>query len=79
MIIPYRELEKDTLQNLIADFVSREGTDNGFDQDQDSRIRQVMQLLKSGEVAIVFDPETESVNILPAQEAKACEDLLTNP
>ncbi|KEQ17332.1 YheU family protein [Endozoicomonas numazuensis] len=76
MIIPYQELEKETLNNLIADFVSREGTDNGFDQDQESRIQQVMGLLKSGEVSIVFDPETGSVNIIPAKEAQQFESMI---
>ncbi|WP_062270515.1 YheU family protein [Endozoicomonas arenosclerae] len=76
MIIPYQELEKETLNNLIADFVSRDGTDNGFDRDQESRIQQVLGLLKAGEVAIVFDPETESVNILPSQEAKHFESMI---
>ncbi len=78
MIIPYQELDKETLNNLIADCVSREGTDNGFDQDQESRIQQVIGLLRSGEVSIVFDPETESVNIIPSKEAQQFETLI-NP
>ncbi|WOG29701.1 YheU family protein [Endozoicomonas sp. 8E] len=76
MIIPYQELNTETLNNLIADFVSREGTDNGFEQDQESRIQQVLGLLKSGEVSIVFDPETESVNIIPAKEAQNYESII---
>ncbi|WP_257291377.1 YheU family protein [Endozoicomonas sp. ONNA1] len=78
MIIPYQELNAETLNNLIADFVSREGTDNGFDQDQESRIQQVIGLLKSGEVAIVFDPQTESVNIIPAKEAQHYESMINH-
>ena len=29
MLIPYDQLEPDTLTRLIEDFVTREGTDNG--------------------------------------------------
>lgn len=76
MIIPYQELNTETLNNLIAEFVSREGTDNGFEQDQESRIQQVLGLLKSGEVSIVFDPQTESVNIIPTTEAQNYESII---
>ncbi|WP_252176363.1 YheU family protein [Endozoicomonas sp. 4G] len=78
MIIPHQELNKETLHNLIADFVSREGTDNGFDQDQESRIQQMLGLLKSGEVLIVFDAQTESVNIIPAKEAQHYEAMVND-
>ncbi|WP_422133183.1 YheU family protein [Endozoicomonas sp. ALD040] len=78
MIIPYQELNTETLHNLIAEFVSREGTDNGFEQDQESRIQQVLGLLKSGEVSIVFDPQTESVNIIPAKEAQNYEFMVNH-
>ncbi|WP_422409127.1 MULTISPECIES: YheU family protein [unclassified Endozoicomonas] len=78
MIIPYQELNTETLHNLIAEFVSREGTDNGFEQNQESRIQQVLGLLKSGEVSIVFDPQTESVNIIPAKEAQNYEFMVNH-
>ena len=69
MIIPYQELEPDTLRNLVTEFVSRDGTDNGYDQDLDSRIGQVIAHLKSGEAVIVYDMELESTNIIPKAEA----------
>ncbi|MGI9276048.1 MAG: YheU family protein [Endozoicomonas sp.] len=69
MIIPYQELETETLLNLLTEFVSRDGTDNGFEQDLESRIEQVLSLLKSGEAVIVYDMELESANIIPKSEA----------
>lgn len=69
MIIPYQEIEKETLHSLISEFVSRDGTDNGFDQSLDSKIQQVIKQLESGEVVITFDFETESTNIVPKAEA----------
>lgn len=57
-------LDQDTLQNLVEDFVSRDGTDNGYDQDLDSRLSGVMTLLNTEEAVIVFDAESQSVNII---------------
>ncbi len=71
MIIPWKDLEADTLENLIIEFVSRHGTDNGDESTLESRIGQVMQLLKSGQVVIVWDAALESANILPIDEARA--------
>ena len=71
MIIPWKELEPETLENLISEFVSRHGTDNGDESTLESRISQVMQLLRCGQVMIVWDPALESTNIVPADEARA--------
>ena len=68
MIIPYQMLEKDTLQNLIEEFVSRDGTDNGYDQELDSRRSAVMTLLQTEEAVIVFDQESQSANIVLKKE-----------
>ncbi|MDB2384832.1 YheU family protein [Endozoicomonas sp.] len=64
MIIPYAMLEPETLHNLIIEFVSRDGTDNGYDQTLDSRIEAVMQLLKTEEAVVVFDQESQTTNIV---------------
>ncbi|MRI32448.1 hypothetical protein EOPP23_05545 [Endozoicomonas sp. OPT23] len=71
MIIPWQQIEQDTLMNLVSEFVSRNGTDNGYDLSLEKRIQQVVQQLKVGEAVIVFDAETESVNIVPKAEASA--------
>lgn len=71
MIIPWKDLEAETLENLITEFVSRDGTDNGDESTLESRIAQVMTLLKSGQVVIIWDAALESTNILPVDEARA--------
>ena len=65
MIIPYKELEAETLNNLIEEFVSRDGTDNGYDQDITVKVERVLSQLKKGEIVIVYDVNLESVNIVP--------------
>lgn len=65
MIIPYDLLAADTLTNLIEEFVSREGTDNGYDETLNGKVEQVLRCLKTGEWVIVFDEESQTPNILP--------------
>lgn len=57
MLIPYSELQPETLRHLVADFVSREGTDNGDDSTEAQKIDRVMNALKSGEALILFNAE----------------------
>ncbi|MCO3187509.1 hypothetical protein FA223_30400, partial [Pseudomonas aeruginosa] len=38
MLIPHDLLEADTLNNLLEDFVTREGTDNGDETPLDVRV-----------------------------------------
>ncbi|MCW7554151.1 YheU family protein [Endozoicomonas gorgoniicola] len=65
MIIPYKDIEPDTLNNLIEEFVTRDGTDNGYDQPLEQKIESVLKQLQQGEVVVVFDPNLASVNIVP--------------
>ena len=64
MIIPYNMLNKDTLEGLVEEFVSRDGTDNGYDQDIYTKRSSVMKLLTTKEAAIVFDSKSQSTNIM---------------
>ena len=69
MEIPYRELPEETLRRLIESFVLREGTDYGHsDYSLEDKVERVKRQLSTGAVVIVFDPETESVNILTRRE-----------
>ncbi|WP_281648688.1 YheU family protein [Parendozoicomonas sp. Alg238-R29] len=65
MIIPWQQLEQPTLQNLIIEFVSRHGTDNGDDTELSMRTSQVLEQLRNGSAVIVWDDLTESANIVP--------------
>lgn len=64
MDIPWKELKPETLQALIEEFVSREGTDYGWREISfDSKVEQVYRILEDGKAKVVFDPETESCDI----------------
>lgn len=64
MIIPWQDIAPETLENLIKEFVLREGTDYGdVEISLQSKIDQVKQQLQSGEASIVFSELHETVDI----------------
>lgn len=64
MIIPWQEIEADTLNNLIKEFVLREGTDYGQSEITiDQKVEQVQEQLKTGDAVIVFSELHETVDI----------------
>ncbi|MBW4967341.1 YheU family protein [Pseudoalteromonas sp. CR1] len=72
MIIPFEQLDKDTLYNLIESYVLREGTDYGEQEFSiESKVAQVNQQLKNGEAMVFFSELHESVTIISKGEFKA--------
>lgn len=66
MIIPWKELDPDTLANLIEAFVLREGTDYGEqERSLEQKVNDVRRLLSSGEAVLVWSELHETVNIMP--------------
>lgn len=66
MLIPYEQLSAAALDNLIEEFVTRDGTDYGAEEASlPQKISQVLRLLRQGEVVILFDDESASCNIIP--------------
>ena len=65
IVVPYTELTPDALAGVIESFVLREGTDYGErDVPFDTKVLQVRRQLEQGEAEIVFDPNTESIDIV---------------
>lgn len=66
MIIPYQRLSADVLKSVIEEYISREGTDYGeYELSLDQKVQRLLPQVHSGEVLIVFDEVTESVQLLP--------------
>ncbi|MBU3824423.1 MAG: YheU family protein [Candidatus Oceanisphaera merdipullorum] len=71
MIIPFTDLNTETLDNLIEQFVLQEGTEYGEqDVSLSEKVIQVKQQLKIGEAVIVYSELHESVNIVPAAQLR---------
>lgn len=69
MIIPFQDINPETLENLIKEFVLREGTDYGLnDVEVQRKIADVKQQLKIGNAVIVYSELHETVNILPKEQ-----------
>lgn len=63
--VPADALSPETLQNLIEEFVTREGTDyGGADIPLSSKTTDVAKQLRSGDAVILYDPSDQSVNIV---------------
>lgn len=69
MIIPWQELDTNTLDNLIESFVLREGTDYG-EQERSlaQKVEDVRRQLNDGEAVLVWSELHETVNILPHRQ-----------
>jgi len=64
--IPVGRISPEALDGLIEEFVTRDGTDYGEqEQTLEAKKRAVAGQLDRGEVVIVFDPESETCNLVP--------------
>ncbi len=67
MEIPWRELDQETLTNIIQEFVLREGTDYGEEEKAlADKVADVYAQLERREAILVWSELHETVNILPA-------------
>jgi uncharacterized protein YheU (UPF0270 family) len=64
MLIPYDMLNPETLGNLLEDFVTREGTDNGDETPLQIRTERARRALVQGEAVIVFDPDSGQCQLM---------------
>lgn len=66
MIIPWQELEPETLDSLIESFVLREGTDYGeHERSLDQKVSDVKRQLQAGEAVLIWSELHETANIMP--------------
>lgn len=66
--VPIDRLQPDTLQSLLEEYASRDGTDYGEREfSLDEKVRQLRQKLASGEAGLVYDQASEEWDILDAE------------
>jgi uncharacterized protein YheU (UPF0270 family) len=79
MIIPWEQLDPETLTNLIESFVLREGTDYGEETfTLAEKVEQVRQQLKSGDALILFSELHETITITSRKAADFDENFSEN-
>jgi uncharacterized protein YheU (UPF0270 family) len=65
VIVPADTLAADVLRRVVESFVLREGTEYGaHDVSLEDKVADVLRQLQRGEAQIVFDPASESVDIV---------------
>jgi len=66
-VIPVNRLSPEALQGVIEEYISRDGTDYGeVETSREAKFRQVKHKLENRSAVLVFDDETETTNIFPA-------------
>ncbi|KAA8996356.1 YheU family protein [Affinibrenneria salicis] len=66
MIIPWQQLNPDTLDSVIESFVLREGTDYGLqERSLAQKVEDVRLQLQRGEAVLVWSELHETLNIMP--------------
>lgn len=71
MLIPHTLLEPETFQRLLEDFVTRDGTDNGYEASLEQRVDTLRRQIERGEVLIVFHPETGDASLAHRRDVPA--------
>lgn len=71
MEVPWERIAPDTLDNLIAEFVTRQWEEVGDSSATlDDKIGQVRQQLQEKRARVVFDLRSETCNIVLAEPAR---------
>jgi hypothetical protein len=65
VMIPHGALAADLLRGIVEAFVLREGTDYGAKEfSLEQKVAHVMRQLDRGEAQIIFDPKSQSVDLV---------------
>ncbi len=65
------DLSHGAVEALLAEFITREGTDYGIEERTfQDKMESLRLQLKCGDVVIVFDPELQSANIVPKEHVQ---------
>jgi uncharacterized protein YheU (UPF0270 family) len=69
MIIPHRRLSPAALRGVLEAFITREGTDYGLHEvPLATKVAQVRHQLDAGTAVLVYDADTDSYTIQPADQ-----------
>ncbi|AZI13675.1 YheU family protein [Avibacterium paragallinarum] len=69
MIIPWEELEEETLINIAESFILREGTDYGVEElSLQQKTQNLLAKIRQGQAVIVWSELHESIDIKDKME-----------
>ena len=74
--IPPNKLADEILVSIIEEFINREGADYGKQEVKlDVQIKRARSKIMRGDVLIMFDPKTESCNLITKEELSSIKKL----
>ena len=69
MIVPWQNINTDTLNHLLEEFASRDGTDYGvYETSLEDKVVQLKVQLQQKRIVVVYSGLHESVNIVSADQ-----------
>lgn len=69
MLIPYQQLDAMTLNNLIEQYILREGTDYGeVEYSLEQKTQQIKQQIEKDNIFIMYSEMNESVTLVTKEE-----------
>jgi uncharacterized protein len=69
MQVPASALSREAIEGLVEEFITREGTDYGHQEySLEHKRSAVLRQLERGEIAIVFEFESESTTLVTRRE-----------
>ena len=64
--VPHKHLTPEALHSLAEEFVTRDGTGYGqVEKTLEEKVAALMRQLERGEAAILYDSESQTINIAP--------------
>jgi uncharacterized protein YheU (UPF0270 family) len=73
--VPPQRLDADSLQALLEEFASRDGTDYGAQElSLETKVGSLRSQLQRGELLIVFETDSEYWDLLPTEQARSLLD-----
>jgi len=74
MLIPYQQLDEITLNNLIEQYILREGTDYGeVEFSLQEKTQQILKQIQNQDIHIIYSELEESVTLISHHEFKAAQ------
>lgn len=77
MIIPPEKFTEEVLKNLLESYISREGTDYGERElSLEEKVNDLLRNVYLGEALISYDEDSQSVNLISAQEYRDLQNTI---
>ena len=69
--MPISDISAEALTGLLEEYVSRDGTDGEVEASIDEKTKALHKQLEMGELLILFDPETQELDIVTREQMKS--------